>query len=126
MLASTDLVWMRDTQQAAMLDTCQVGTYSVDSSDVYGNPVAVYTYGASLACGLEQISPKELLPSAQVPSIDARIRLPVDTAITSKDRIKITHRHGQALAAAQVYDVAGPPRQGPSGLVVDLRLATNA
>jgi len=123
--STTELARMQATQNAAMQDTCQIGAYTAGSAGTYGMVAVTYTYGDALSCGLEHLSPREMLPSTDAPTIDARIRLPVGTTITSRDLVKITYRYGVELGTAQVYQVVGPPRRGPSGLVCDLRLSTD-
>ena len=104
-----------------MQDTCVVRSYS-STADGWGNPTPGYTDGAALACGVEHGMPKEWQASGAVADIDAVIRLPIGTTITVKDLIKVTYRYGEALGTAQVFEVVGPVRQGPSGVRVGTRL----
>jgi len=119
---SAELTRMRSTQDAAMQDTCQVLVYS-SAADGYGNPSPTYTAGDAIACGLELVSPSEKQASGDVPVIDARLRLPIDTTIDERNRIQVTHRYGEELDTAQIFEIEGPVKRGPSGLVLDLRLS---
>lgn len=124
--SSAELAAMRATQDSAMQDTCRIGVYR-EVSDAYGNPdtsspASLWVYGAALACGLEMVRPRETQESGDVPLVDAKLRLPVATSIDERDRIRIERRYGEALDPEKVYEVVGPPRRGPSGLVVSLRL----
>lgn len=105
-----------------MQDTCRILAYSA-SSDGYGNPDPSYTPGAATPCGVEHVDPREVAGTGEVPLIDARIRLPLETALDERDRIQVTHRYGEELTSAQVFEIAGPVKRGPSGLVVEARLA---
>lgn len=103
-----------------MQDTCIVQVYSVGSTDDYGNPVAAYADGSAVACGLRLLRPDEVQASGEVATIEAELRLPLATAVKPLDRIKLTHRYGEVLSAAEVFEVVGPVKRGPSGLVVRL------
>jgi hypothetical protein len=107
-----------------MQDTCRIGVYSA-SPDAYNNPEAVYDYsGAAVACGLEHLNPNELQGTGEVPVIEARLRLPLTTSVKETDRIRVTHRYGGDVAGED-YEIVGPARRGPSGLVLDLRRVTD-
>jgi hypothetical protein len=120
---ATILSRLRTTQESAMQDTCQIGAYDY-VEDGYGNPTPQYTYGSALSCGFQHVRPREVQGSGEVPVIDARVRLPIATTIDERDRVKITHRYGEALATAQVFDIVGPMERGPSGLQINLKLVT--
>lgn len=117
----TELERMRAAQEAAMQDRCYVLAYSA-TADSYGNPTATYTAGDELTCGLELVSPREAQGTGEVPLIQAKLRLPITTAIDPRDRIQVTTRYGEALTTAQEFEIVGPVEQGPSGLVLNLRV----
>ena len=112
---------MRSTQSGAMQDVCRVGAYQ-SVANTYGNPAPEWIYGAEVACGLEHVNPREVQASGEVPVIDARLRLPIATAIDERDRIRIEKRFGESLTDPQIFEIEGPVKQGPSGLVLGLRL----
>lgn len=112
---------MRATQDSAMQDTCHVLVFS-SSGDDWGNPDSTYTPGDALECGVEHVAPSELQESGNVPEIDARIRMPIDTVLDPKDRIRVTYRYGEALGTSQDFEIVGPVTLGPSGLVVECAL----
>jgi len=116
-----ELARLRGTQEGAMQDTCVIHAYS-STTDAYGNPTPAYTPGAALACGLEHVRPDEVQGSGEVAVIDAHLRLPLGTGLDTRDRVEITHRYGEALAASQMFEVVGPVKRGPSGLVVELAI----
>lgn len=125
-----ELDQMQATQQAAMMDTCVLLRRSNGASNEYGYPEALWTESAPLSCGLDVgarliASGGEAMGQTQAPMSDARLRLPIDTDITQIDRVKVTHRFGVVLASPNLYSVIGVRKQGPSGLVLDLRLVTN-
>ena len=125
-LTATELSRMRTTQDSAMQDVCRIGVYQ-ENRDTYGNPDTsspedLWHYGEEQACGLEHVRPRETQGSGDVPVIDARLRLPIGTTVGDTDRIRVEQRYGEALDAAQVFEIEGPVRRGPSGLVLGLRL----
>jgi len=111
---------LQSTQESAMQDTCAIQTYS-SMKDGYGNPKPVYQDAYESECGLEHLDPAEVQATGQVPIIDAKLRLPLDTELDERDRIKITHRFGVELATPQMFEIDGPPEWGPSGLVLSLK-----
>jgi hypothetical protein len=110
-------------QEWHMGDTCQVLAYS-STQDAYNVPVATYTAGSEIACGFGRTSPSRGLDRALVPQADAELRLPLGTAVTAQDRIRITQRLGEELDPAEDYEIVGPTWQGPSGLVLKLKKVT--
>jgi len=118
----TELERMQSTQESAMQDTCVVMAYE-ETRDTYNNPSPDYVDRAeSTACGLEYRTPNEVQDSGRVPVIEPWLRLPIDTVLDPRDRIRVTDRYGVELADAPVFEVVGPVKRGPSGLVVRLRL----
>lgn len=123
-LSSGELSRMRDTQESAMQDTCRVLAYSSEADD-YGNPSPTYTAGSAISCGLKLTGPDELHGSGDVPVIDGEIRLPLSTSVGPDDRIRVTHRYGKELSSYQTFDVEGPIKRGPTGLVADVTEITD-
>ena len=117
-----ELQALEDTSLASMQDTCQLLTYTEGVTDAYGKPTITYTPGASLACGYNATRQVEVMEGTEVAITDATLRLPAGTSIDHRDRVKITHRLGVALAAQPVYSFIGEARQGHSALVAGLRL----
>lgn len=120
-----ELSRMQAAQESSMQDECRIGEYR-STADGYGNPSAEYVYGERVACGLELISPDEQQGTGEVPVIDARLRLAYDTSLDPRDRIEVISRYGTELDDALVFEIVGPPKRGPSGLVLDLRLVDDA
>lgn len=119
-----DLRSMRLAQTDTMQDTCKILTLS-SGSDSWSSPTKAYTTGSAISCGFRYMTPRELHGSAEVPVVQAEVRLPYDTTISSNERIQVTHIKGVALGTAEVYEVLGPPRRGPSAIRCNLRLATD-
>jgi hypothetical protein len=124
---ATELGRMRDTQDSAMQDTCWILRYR-SITDSYGNPKATYPTRDESVCGLELVDPAEEQDTGDVPVIDARLRLPIETVLDTRDQILITHRYGEELAEADqlTFEMEGPAERGPSGLVLKLRLVDDA
>jgi hypothetical protein len=118
---ATELTRMRSTQDGAMQDTCRIGAYTADD-DAYNLPDVTYVYGDEVICGLELMRPAEEQASGEVPVIDAILRLPIDTEIDERDRVRMEQRYNEALTVPQVFEIEGPVKRGPSGLRLDLRL----
>lgn len=121
-----ELSGMRATQEGAMMDSCLVLAYSPGAPDSFGglsNPT--YTPGDPIPCGynptVKSGNRESVLENKTVLGTNAELRLPVDTVIGPRDRVQITHRHGEALGSPITLEVAGPIKRGPSGLVVDVK-----
>jgi hypothetical protein len=114
---AAELSQMRETQDDAMQDTCYVLAYS-STTDGYGNPTATYTAGSALICGVEMVRPDEQQASGNVPRVDALIRLPLATALDPRDRIRVSKRYAETVTSVD-YELVGPAKRGPSGLVVE-------
>ena len=120
---------LQDTQEGAMQDVCQILVYS-STADDYNNPVPAHAVGVDqadqeVACGVQHVAPTEEMASGEVPVISVVIRLALDTTLDERDRIKVTHRFGVLLDTAQVFEIEGPVKRGPSGLVVNGRQVTD-
>lgn len=120
---------LRGAQAAHMPDTCIVQTHSV-TQDAHGQEVIDYADGLPIACGFGYaplgVAPEVERADGTTVTVDAQVRLTLadGQGIGTKDRVKLTKRFGTALAPAQVYEVVGPPRVGPSGVVLQLRQVT--
>ena len=116
-----ELTGLQVTQEGHMMDTCVRLVYAA-ATDAYGIPQPTYTPAAtSLACGFNPSS-REMMN--QVPDVEAVLRLPADTVLDNRDRIRITYRFGTAVTNED-YEIAGLPRRGPSGLLVPLKKVTD-
>ena len=127
-LTSEERTNMQATQDSAMLDTCVLLTHSEGETDEYGISEDAFSASNPLSCGFNDTpggSFREVMQDAQVVMIDAQLRLPIDTDVSHRDRIKITHRYGEPLASAPVFEIVGVPHRGPSGLLLKLRLVTD-
>lgn len=119
-----ELTGMQEAQEAHMMDTCVLMRYS-EALDSINHPVPTWTDGPSVMCGLDMTGGTEQRGSQRVVvRWDAVIRLPLDTQLDLRDRIRITHRFGQPLASGLVYEIDGPEQKGPSGMIVPLKKVT--
>ncbi len=118
-----ELLAMRRDFEALMSDSCQVGSYYT-AAGTTGELVPSYRYGITIACGFQPLIGTQRAEyrtlDGQVVQADARCRLAHDTPISERDRVRITHRHGQAVEAVD-YEVMGAPALSPAGMLVYLR-----
>lgn len=115
---------MRDVQEAHMMDSCLIAEPSVTTDD-YNNEVESYNWTAApqSPCGFDADPKPEVLN--QVPMSEVVIRLPHDTEISNRARIRITKRFGEREDNPITYSVVGMPEKGPSGLRVWLKKVTD-
>ena len=120
-LTAADLVIMRAAQTQSLQDTCVVQAQSVAANSV-GELIETFTDGAAIACRYVPASGAEShRPDSTIVTMPAMVRLPLGTALTPKDRIKITKRFGETLTTALVFGVADAGTQGPTCITVMLK-----
>ena len=125
-----ELAGMTATQEGAMMDECVILTHTVTGTGPRGSPIVDYVPAAGATpCGLgHSKTDRELMGDAalgtQVAEFDGTLRLPKDTVINTRDRVRITKRFGVAVDPV-VYEIVGTPRLGPSGLLGRVKRVTN-
>lgn len=126
-LSTDDLAGMQQTQQDHMMDTCKILAYSETEDESTNRPIRRYTAGDPLACSFDATKQDEVQVEGEVIITDARIRLPIDTELDSRDLIQMTHRFGTALAdpVLETYEIIGNPTQRASALRCFVRLVTD-
>jgi hypothetical protein len=118
-MSPEELQAIRAFQAETLLDSCRIISVSEGAVDAYNNPTAIETEGAATPCGFRYLRPWELMD--QVPGVEAKLRLPHGTAIKTTDKVKITDRYGETISTPWLYEVAGPPEIGVSGVQVLLK-----
>jgi hypothetical protein len=120
---------MTSAQTAAMPDECELLQRTAGPPDAYGVPTISYGVVATTVCGLEHSQIKqsasgeaggETRLDTQVSTELHQLRLPLGTAVTNVDRIRLTKRFGVAIAPV-LYEVIGNPQRGPSGLLARIQ-----
>jgi len=118
--SKNELANMRAAQTAHMMDECTIQRYS----QVYtsGERIATYTDDpSSIMCGLDMQPGRENhRQDMTAVTWDATLRLPLDTLIDPKDRIKIVKRFGEDITPL-VYRIESPIWHGASGLRLRLK-----
>jgi hypothetical protein len=122
--SAAELTAMRSVQNVAMMDTCTVRTWT-PAVDDYGTEIAGYTDVAGVACGLDVTGTRQKeqrRADGTIAILAAVLRLSIDDGVglTAKDRVTVTHRHGEALNPVLVYGIDGAVERGPTGIVVRL------
>ena len=123
MFSTADLTNMRAAQDNHMMDTCVIQAV-VETLDTFGEPVQTWPAdSAALSCGLDMKPGFERHGTDKtVVNYDATLRLPIAQVPGIKDRIKVTKRFDEALAAALTYNIVGPIQRGPSGIKLLLKI----
>lgn len=126
-LTDLDLAQMRLDNIDIMANTCVILTRS-DSQDSTGQPIASWTEAATTACGFEPLeyrfrTGEVNVPGEETSEIVARCRLPITyySTISQNDRVRITHRYGEALSTTETFEVEGFAERGPSAFILNLR-----
>jgi hypothetical protein len=120
--SADELANFRTAQDGHMMDTVIRQVYS-RTYNTFNEPIEAWTDQAgAIDCGLDMRPGAERhTQSMTTLEYDATLRLPIATIIDAKDRIKVTHRFGEALSTALIYRIEGPIQRGPSGIRVLLR-----
>lgn len=123
MLTASELDGFEETANASMLDTCVVQTATIVYDSV-GGAGSVWADGSTTVCGVHFSSERrpETVELAGVRyDVDATIRLPLDVAVTTLQRLKVTKRATRTLLDPWTFEVLGIARQGQSANVVKAR-----
>jgi len=121
---ANDLTDMRAVYASSLADTCIPMTRSTTTADD-GQVIESWTDGTAIACGFEPTGGTEQRRADMtVLAYDAKLRVPLGTALTYLDKVRITYRLGTALATALTFQVEGDPQQGPVGKVLLLKRVT--
>lgn len=123
-LQPAELARMQATQTESLNDRCQHIQRQVAVNE-YGQPDETWTLGPSYWCGFAPISKDEAMGEAEVPLVDAVLRVPLIVIFPPTDRVKITHRHSAAVDSPETFEIFGQPERGPSGLVYYLKRVTD-
>ena len=70
------------------------------------------------------MTPDEGMGNAEVPLMDAKLRLPSGTDLDGLDRVVVTKLNGETLAAAYVFYLIGNPQVLQTGIILNLKLST--
>jgi hypothetical protein len=121
-ISSGELARIQSSQLETLHDTCIIQTFSSSGSNTFGSPVVTYTDGSPVKCALwENNGIKEYRGNVILTEADATLRLPANTVITTKDRVKITYIYGSPVTGSFIYAVYSEPKNGLSGQVVELK-----
>lgn len=107
-----------------MLDRCIVLRFTDGGQDDRGMPSVTYTPGTPTACGFSRRTRRETMGGAQVPVEIAALRLPLAQAVSTLDRILLTHRMGRSLAEPIVFEITDL-RPGVAQHLLDLKPAAD-
>jgi hypothetical protein len=120
---------MRTYHPATFHDTVQ-HLPREETQDRTGQPISTYGAGASFPArflgtrGIRGAREANAAGAAniQILTMDAAVRLPLDVIgiIHADDRIRLTHRFGEALPTPLEFDVVGAPQLGSASVVLSL------
>jgi head-tail adaptor len=115
-ITSVEVSNLQATQESSFMDTCTVDAYS-ETYDSYGDILKAWIPSSGIACGVQITGGTETIKGqVVVTNIDAKIRLSINTPITTQDRITILTRNGIAVSGIS-YNIENISR-GVSCLVV--------
>lgn len=126
-LTATELSRMRDSAETSMFDRCVIGRWLPDEVDEFNRPKKNWQDEDEFTeCGFKIVRNKEAMDDAEIVMVDAELRLPFDTIIDRRDRIRLTHRLGEFLLAERqpTYRIVGEPMHGHGAIKVSLVLET--
>lgn len=116
---------LRANQEATLKDTGHVLTFTQSVGADRRQGPGSFSVGAAISLGYRPTSPKEEHDDQEVAILLGRVRLPVGTAVTGKDRIRVTHIDGQALATPLDFAIYGPPMFRPTVIICNLTKITD-
>lgn len=126
-LSTTELSRMRVAAETSMFDRCVIGRWLPDGVDELNRPKYNWQDENEFTeCGFKVVRNKEAMDGAEIVMVDAELRLPFDTVLDRRDRIRLTHRLGEFLLAERqpTYKIVGDPMHGHGAIKVSLVLET--
>jgi hypothetical protein len=120
-LSTAQVAQMRVEAQSLFHDTCVLQTYTAGSQDAVGAAAISYTDGSAMACGFNAQGGREVARADLTTAVsDATVRLPFDTVVDLRSRVKITKRHGATLTTALVFEILSQ-RRGAANVELELK-----
>lgn len=116
----TELPRMRHVQFVHQHDTCEHLVYG-SVLDAYNLPVATWAVIATMSCGYNPDPHREVQGETMVVEYDAELRMPVSWQPNEKDRVRITHIHGELVHTPALFDLVGVGERGPTAVVHKLK-----
>jgi len=105
-----------------LVDTLQIGTDS--KSSWTASPTWTWDTAKTVPCFVDDSESSEVADGTETTITDACVFVPIGTAITNVNRIKVTHRYREALATAEIYRVIGAPQVRRSLLALHCKRVT--
>jgi len=121
MLDATDLADMRAVTEESMLDTCQILERLPGDEDGYSSRLDDWRVVETTVCGYRPERSREVMGTTQVTILPAQVRLPLSVDVDTANRVRITKRLGETLAAPEYYTVLGEAQRGPTAQTVSLQ-----
>lgn len=103
----------------AMMDTVTLMTYQAIDTDQYNQPVDQWVDWQEIQCKFRWLSSDEVEASAI--NAVAEIETDNDTSIDSKNRIRLTHLHGDGYSEQPVFEIASGPQKHYIGTIYQVR-----
>jgi hypothetical protein len=124
-ISPADLDALSNDVTGLMLDRCVILTWQAGAQDDRGMPVVGYVAGAEIPCSFRDTSRREAQGEAQAATVQATVKLPLPTAVTTRDRIRLTWRYGRLLDTPEVLDITNL-RRGMVQWTCEVARATGA
>ena len=125
LINTTDLADIRADFELTLFDTCVIGAPTAGAFGAATVKASAFAYTAdAIACGVKNVLPKESQDGAEATLADVVIRVPMGAVVATGNRVKVTHRHAEALAAAEYYAVLGTPFNGLGFISLNCRRLT--
>lgn len=126
MFSDTEIAELRQTLDAALMDTCIPQTRAA-TDGAYGAETGqpTYTDGEEPINCLYLPNVVEETIEGQVQQIDGTIHLCRETVINNFARIKLTHQHGDKLTPPLVFEIVGGPNVDHTGVRLKVRKVTD-
>ena len=126
-LTPTELSRMRAEAVTSMFDYCIISQWTPDGVDELNHPKHNWQdVDEYISCGYKTVKNKEAMIDSEIVMVDAELRLPHDTELDRRDRIRLTHRLGEIISVARqpTYKIVGEPIHGHNAIKVSLVLET--
>lgn len=115
MITASMRSWMQKTQEKSMQHTCRIEPYVVGEDGTVS-----YAPGFETICGFNTgMGSNSNGQMYETATVEATLRVPLDTYIGVKDRVTILTAYGEEIEP-RTFEVDRVPDEGPTAIVAQL------
>lgn len=126
-MTAGEIAFLQDATPFTFHDQCQRLVYTEHVTADGRKGKTTYEPGATMPCRFRWssgVGSDQTREANDLVTTAPMIHVPLGTIITSRDRVKLTHRYGQPLDPPLVFSVSGDPLPGLTSTRIELSRIT--